>query len=470
MGLAYVIIVIVCSSFTGRLVARPFGDGDLFWQGPLGAYVLAHHALPHALGNETFTVPGAPWTAQEWLLGIATHLAMASGKMWLLAVAADLALAGVLLLCAYRARGFGASGIAIALSVVLVAIDLEGSFGIRAQVFAWVPLAGLLASLDLTGASVFLAVAMVVIWANVHGSVALAIPLVWIDTAVAIAKRGWADADTRRRLVLAVLVPLATLATPLGIALPIFAWTLFRSPIRHWIDEWQPIAWSHSFFWIGAVPMLAVVLICLRTLWREHPRDLLWVAVLLVMTVEAARNAALLGIALAPLCARAIDVIMARFSWWPLELLRTRGLRAFAMTGAILASVLVLMISVRQPPPKDYWNPPLATFRYLAQMPGGRRIFCYDFAACSIALQYPNLRVFIDGRADAYPLWVWNDFNTIRFASRGWDARLLQDGANTVVVKKDDRLDRALRKRREWVALAPLDRCCRAYVLSGTVH
>ena len=33
-----------------------------------------------------------------------------------------------------------------------------------------------------------------------------------------------------------------------------------------------------------------------------------------------------------------------------------------------------------------------------------RRVFCENFYACSAALQYPSLRVFIDGRADPYPL------------------------------------------------------------------
>jgi hypothetical protein len=468
MGLAYVIVAIVSAAFTGRLVARPFVDGDLFWQKHLGAYVLAHHALPTALGSETFTAPGAAWTPQEWLLGVAAQLAFSHGLGWALAVAAGASLAATMLFCAYRARRMGASGLAVAVAMALLAIELEGSFGIRAQVFAWLPLAALLAVLDLPGGWVFLALPVVALWANIHGSVLLAVPLVWIDAALAILRNGDSP-QARRRLVLALLVPLATLATPFGIALPIFAWRLFHSPIRHAIYEWQPLAWRHDFFWGGGAPMLALVLVCLRTLWKQRPRDLLWAGVLLVMTIQASRNAALLGIVLAPLAARAIDVIMSRWAWWPLDLLRSRGAQRLAIVAAAIGSVLVFAISLRQPPRADAWLPPVATFKRLAELPGDRRVFCFDFSVCSLALDYPNLFVFMDGRVDAYPLPLWTDFDTIRNASRGWDAQLARYRIDTVVAGKDDSLDRALSSRRDWLALPLMDRCCRAYVLMSSL-
>ncbi|MBV8148686.1 MAG: hypothetical protein JO092_06325 [Candidatus Eremiobacteraeota bacterium] len=468
MGLAYVIVIIVSAAFSGRVVARPFVDGDLFWQKHLGEYVLAHHALPTTLGNETFTAAGLSWTPQEWLLGVAAQLAFSHGIGWVLAVAAGATLAATMLLCAYRARQWGASGLAVAITMALLAVDLEGSFGIRAQVFAWLPLAALLAVLDLSGAWIFLALPIVALWANVHGSVVLAIPLIWIDAAVGIVS-GPNGAEKRRRFVLALLAPLAMLATPLGIALPIFAWTLFQSPIRHAIYEWQPLGWRHDFFWGGGAPMVLLILVCLRTLWRERPRDVLWSGLLLALTIQASRNAALLGIVLAPLAARAIDVLLGRFSWWPLELLRSRGAQRLTIVVTGLAAALVFVVSLRQPPRADTWLPPVATFARLAELPGDRRVFCFDFSVCSLALDYPNLFVFIDGRTDAYPLWLWSDFDTIRFASRGWNARLARYRIDTVVAGKGDSLDRALRLRHDWSALPVLDRCCRAYVLVRSI-
>ena len=75
MALAYVAVAIVVRRICGQAINSPYVDGDLFWQKHLGAYVLAHHALPTALGHETFSAPGAPWIPQEWLLGIVAAIA-----------------------------------------------------------------------------------------------------------------------------------------------------------------------------------------------------------------------------------------------------------------------------------------------------------------------------------------------------------------------------------------------------------
>jgi len=465
MTLAYVVILIVFAAFTGRAMRVPYGDGDLFWQKHLGAYVVAHRALPNALDSTTFSAPGAPWTPQEWLLGVAAYLTIPSGHLWVLALLAGAALAFALLVTARRGVRFGASAIAIAVVLTLLAVDLGGSFGIRAQVFAWPLFALLLLVLDLRGPAIFLALLVVAAWANVHASVMLAIPVVWIDAAVAWIAKTPRD-ERLRRSALAVTVPFAILATPLGIRLPQYALMLLNSPIRRSIDEWQPLALSHhdAFVWTGGFPLVLLAALCVRTLAKERTRDVVLTALLLVMTVTATRNAALLGIAVAPLAARSVDLLLGRFAWWPLDLLRERGLQVVALGGAVVASVFVFIASVRAPIEASTWIAPVATFQRLSALGTDRRVFCYDFSTCSIALDYPNLRVFMDGRADPYPIWVWNDFNDIRAARSDWMWLLDRFAIDTVVAKIDDPLDKALRRRRDWNALPRLDRCCRAYL------
>ncbi|HZY99316.1 MAG TPA: hypothetical protein VFE36_07060 [Candidatus Baltobacteraceae bacterium] len=465
MALAYLVVLIVFAAFTGRAMRTPFGDGDLFWQKHLGAYVVTHHALPNALDGTTFTAPGAPWTPQEWLFGILAHLAISHDAIWILALIASAVLSAALLISARRAARWGVSSTAIAIVVTLLAVDLGGAYGIRAQVFAWPFFALLLLALDLSGPAVFLALLVVAAWANFHASVMIAIPIVWIDAAVAWFLGG-DEKERVRRSILALAVPFATLATPLGVRLPLYALTLVRSPIRQSIDEWQHLTFSghHAFFWVGGVPLVLLAASCARTLFKERPRDLICTALLFAMTVAAIRNAALVGIVAAPIAARAIDLIFAPFAWWRRDLLHDRGLRILAFSGTVVASVFVFVASLRAPVKASTWLPPVATFERISALGPDRRVFCYDFSTCSIALDYPNLRVFIDGRADPYPLWVWNDFNDIRTAKSDWRWLLDYFAVDTVVVKVDDRLDKALRTRRGWRALPRLDRCCRAYV------
>lgn len=462
MALAYVAVAIVCAAFAGKAIKSPYVDGDLFWQKHLGAYVLAHRALPHALGPEAFAATGAAWTPQEWLTGILAAL-IVPDHLWVGALVATACLVLAMLLTALRAREAEASPFAIAFCIALLAFDCEGSFGIRAQVFAWPLFALLLYVLDRRGRAAFWALAVVALWANLHASVMLAIPIVWIDAAFALLQHGVRDADARRRLLLAMLVPFATLATPLGLRLPLYAVALLRSPIRHFIDEWQRVNMHHDFFWFGAAPMLVLVIAFLRTLARERPRDIAWLALLAAMTAMAVRNAALLGFVLAPLGARALELALRRFDWWPRDPLRSQGPRAFAFAGGALTALLVFVATLRAAPARNAFVPPVATFQTIAALPGEHRVYCYDFAICSIALDYPNLRVLMDGRADPYPLHIWTDWDAIRRASPGWQSLLDKYAIDAVVVARRSKLERAL-KRALWKAMPPVDPCCGSYV------
>lgn len=70
MRLIFVVAALFCAYLVGNRMAHPFIDGDLFWQRQLGEFVLQNHAIPTMLGSDVFSVPGAPWTPHEWLLGV----------------------------------------------------------------------------------------------------------------------------------------------------------------------------------------------------------------------------------------------------------------------------------------------------------------------------------------------------------------------------------------------------------------
>ena len=109
MRLVVVVIALFSAYLTGNRMAHPFIDGDLYWQRQLGEFVLTHHAIPTALGSETFTAAGAPWTAQEWLLGTIVALAWRANAFWALSVLAGLAVFFALTLTALRSKRAGAS-------------------------------------------------------------------------------------------------------------------------------------------------------------------------------------------------------------------------------------------------------------------------------------------------------------------------------------------------------------------------
>ena len=279
MGFVYVAAAIAWAVFAGRSVSFPYSvDGDLFWQRELGNAVLANHALPNALGPEAFAAVGAPWVPQEWLLGVAASVAVSHGALAVLGIAAATAAVLALFVAAARAARGGANALCNLVAFLLGYFGIGTSFGIRAQVFAWPLFSSLLYVLDFTDVRAFWAVPVVVLWANVHASVMLAVPVVWVDSALWIVRRGLGDARARIGIALSVLVPLATLATPLGIRLPLFALSFARSPIRQFIIEWRPVDVTDAAVYAGALPLLALAAYGAFRLWRSMPRDVVVVA------------------------------------------------------------------------------------------------------------------------------------------------------------------------------------------------
>jgi hypothetical protein len=451
LGFVYVAAAIAWAVFAGRSVSFPYSvDGDLFWQRELGNAVLANHALPNALGPEAFAAVGAPWVPQEWLLGVAASVAVSHGALAVLGIAAATAAVLALFVAAARAARGGANALCNLVAFLLGYFGIGTSFGIRAQVFAWPLFSSLLYVLDFTDVRAFWAVPVVVLWANVHASVMLAVPVVWVDSALWIVRRGLGDARARIGIALSVLVPLATLATPLGIRLPLFALSFARSPIRQFIIEWRPVDVTDAAVYAGALPLLALAAYGAFRLWRSMPRDVVVVAALAVMMEMAMRNVPLFTIAAIPLAANGLTLLLARFRL-PADPMSERGPRFFMLGSAVVLGAAIFIVVLRSPLPLGSFHPPQREFAALAATTGDHRIFCTDFTDCSVALQFPNLRVFLDGRADAFPLAVWKDFNTIRFAEPGWDERLQSRNVNAVLVKTGDSLDLAIRRQGgEW--------------------
>jgi hypothetical protein len=67
-----------------------------------------------------------------------------------------------------------------------------------------------------------------------------------------------------------------------------------------------------------------------------------------------------------------------------------------------------------------------------------------------LALAYPNLREFIDGRCDPFPLSVWHDYETIYGAKGAWREALNRHGVDAIVVSNKHALARALPRWHDW--------------------
>jgi hypothetical protein len=423
----------------------PPGDGDLWWQRWLGDLILRTHHLPSALGPETFTSAGVPWVPQEWLLSIVVALTMDRGLLAVLKVLFSLIPIAILASIYLRSRD-RSTPVAIAIVLLCCGISLDGSFGVRAQVLGWGAFALFLFFLQRRDAWYYGGIAAVAIWANVHASAMLAPIFLSARILGAVLDRGLGDVKTNRDLRILPFVVLAIFCTPLTWHLPAYALALAVSPIRHYIQEWQPAALNEPEFLLGALPLALFVAIGgIRAAFRNKAESLP-IVMLFAAALLARRNEPLFAIAAAPLAAQSLDV---RFPQLRGLAGRIAGLERFAIAATCVAFALsgVVFALARGNAPSAV--PAVAIARLAA---GGttRRLFCENFSDCSLALQYPNIRVFMDGRCDPYPLDVWQSYVSMIRVEPSWKNTLRRYGIDSVVAPRNSPIAKALASDAAW--------------------
>lgn len=452
MIVAIGIALFFAAQFAGIGAGATQSEADLAWQRWLGETILRTHHLPHALGSETFSAVGARWVPQEWFFSIVVALAMRAHLFALLAMGVAAGSALALLLAGALARRRGASQPATWLALFLCGIAMEQLFGVRAQVAVWPLAAAYLFLLDLDDARAFAAIAIAVLWANVHASAMLAPVLATLRTAADGLDVGPSDARTRRTATIAAGSALAMFATPFGFALPQYALRLLSSPIRGAILEWRAPHLTDLSFAFGVLPLALATLGIGLASRRLRRGDALFALAIFAFALLAARNLALAAIALAPLCARALTPLLPD-DLRIVSLVRERGTAAvlavaIAVGGAAVAAranALVAATGTRLP---------TAFVRDAARLPGIRHLYCEDFAWCSLALANPRVRTFLDGRCDPFPSAVWRDYLAIARDRRMRSRLLERDRIDTVLARSRGPLERSLREGGRWRVVA----------------
>jgi hypothetical protein len=446
------IAVAIAAIFVARFAVSawfdPGRDGDIAWQQWLGLHILHTGKLPLALGPEAFTAPGAPWVPQEWALSLGVALTLGNSWFAALVAATTLAATAVLLLTALAARRLGASTVSIGLAVVCVGFAMLESYGIRAQVFGWALLAAMMYVLRcVDGKHRWWIVALVAVWANLHASALLAPALLALWALGTFVEEGSWTRNVRNAALLACASVLAVFCTPLTYRLPLYAIELLHSPIRSAINEWQPSSLSAVSFTLGA--LVLIVARCVLGFDRARRwQEVLLFAAVTWLALTAVRNVPVCAIVIAPAVAqRLTNVLPERLRIN--ELFHERPIQIFLYCATFAAGIFSAALLAKSPEFQK-GNLPQVAIAKLAALPGTHRLYCEDFAWCSLALAHPNVGEFIDGRCDPFPLGVWQDYVTVFHAKGQWRAILDRRNVNAILVDKKRALAKALPLWRGW--------------------
>ncbi len=240
------------------------------WLALVVGRLIAAHGIPT---HDTLTVfaHGRSWVDQQWLAQLAIYEFDRVGGLRLavlvhvLLLVASLAAAMALA----RARGAGTRSVAVVTVIALLPI-LVSSLQLRTQSFAYplfiAVLAIAVARKPLTWPRLALALAILCLWANLHGSVVLGAGLLALRGAGDL----FDDFRSRRRpratALAATLLPwVCLLVTPFPREVPhYYATTVFNPKFGQYLGQWQPTSLSvaslpvfvlaFGFFWLLARP------------------------------------------------------------------------------------------------------------------------------------------------------------------------------------------------------------------------
>ena len=392
----------------GYVLIRPqlLADGDTGWHIAAGQWMLRHSQVP-VKDIFSYTAADQSWTAHEWLADVLMAIGYSAGGWWgvlLLYASAMAVLVGIL---AFHTRRWLDPWGATFLIVWMVAGTMPFILA-RPHVLAWIPLALwtvlLLRARETDGPPSIFAVAIMVLWANLHGSFIFGLLLI----APFAAEAFFAAPAIRRSAVLgrwtvfagAALV--ACLVTPFGLSGLLFPFELMATPALVLVAEWMPSDFSS----VGIFEVLLLTGLA-ASLWfglRLPAWRLAIVIGLLHMALSHVRHQAIFtivtGLIVAAPLAQALSQEAPRFTLR--EAIRSHRREAVTL-GAMMLLVALGFSVYRMTQSEsrfDSENVPLTALAHVTpEMKRSRAFNQYSFGG-SLALA--GIPVFIDGRVDMY--------------------------------------------------------------------
>ena len=372
-----------------------FNDGDVSWHAANGRWILAHGQVPRT-DHFSFTLPGQRWVSFEWLSDVLYGAAYSVATYAGLAALVSAALAALYLTVLLHLRRFVGNR-ALLVTAILLSFVLIPFLSARPHLLVWPILALwtviMVRASDERRAPALGWSALILLWANLHGSWALGLAiaaLFALDTMIAVK---W-----ERRVLLAWLV-FGLVSTALALVTPNWV-DGFLHPLHvsqmatlQLVQEWRPsdLKTTPWFFAVLAVVVVAFVLRRPRLTWVRAFLIAALTAMALYQMRHQAVRAIVAAVVLAPAFGRAANDRVA-------EAPRER-LRLYAGLAAAVAVLAMIRLALPLVPAENEANPR----RALAAIPPElRQQPVFNGYTLGGPLILAGTPVYIDGRQDFY--------------------------------------------------------------------
>ena len=368
------------------------------WLALIGGRYIVAHGIPH---HDTLFIMthGAHWIDQQWLAQLALYGLDRLGGLPLygLVYVAITILGLTLAVAAGRALG-GTERHVLWVLPIATGLYFAGAFNVRTQGFALPLFSAVLWLLarEFRGAQdrrVYLVFPLLVLWANLHGSVTLAVALAMLcGTVLAVDDiRGQAGRPALRRIrvrsvALILGSPLCLLVTPYGLQIiRYYHETLLNPAFGKVVTEWQPVTTlmplAIPFFLLA----LAAVYVSGRAGRRMPAFDQIALIILCAAAIFAIRNVTWFGLGVTILLPSTLSRL------WPIRKLKPRRTAVNLMLGS-LALVVVTATAIAVVVRPASW---------FERFYNGRAVTAVE----RLAQTSPDAKIYADNRYADWLLW-----------------------------------------------------------------
>ena len=383
---------------------------------------------------------GSTWTDQQWLAQVVMYGIYSMGGFALLSIATCASVVGAFSIAAAAARSLGAGARAFWVMFLPVLVAAPWGWSIRAQMLALPLYTGLLWLLASEARAptrrVWLALPLLVVWANIHGSVLLgALLVVLLGAYELVRSRGRSGA---RSVGLIVLAPLAVLVTPYGPVATVRYYKLllvdppFAGRVTEW--EWAAPATNTMFFYVLAA--IAIVLV-----WLGRHQLTIFDCLVLALTFAGGVNAIRGIVWFALACMVFVPVAIGRRLESKNRGEPRRGLNlaiAASLTAGLLA-VAVSLFARGESYFEEFW-PRDAVEAVREELRPGDRVFPSDRFSDWMLYRIPELRgrIAYDVRFELYDDEFFEGLQDYNFED-GPNWKAFADGYRIVIVDEQRR-------------------------------
>ncbi len=397
------------------LIAAVFGfsvksisEPDIWWHLRNGQQIVLHHTIPR-VDTYSFGAAGSPWLDHEWMSEVPFFLAFrAAGLQGILVVyfvVLVLIYAGVY----YRSCDSGADCKDATLTTLAALCLGVVSIGPRMLLFGWLCMVGLLLVLDRfrqTGKGLWLLPPLFALWINLHGSWIFGMVVLGLTVASGLVEgewglvvgRRWTPTELMRLLAASAASVAALFINPFGYKLVLYPFDLlFRQQSNlKYIQEWQSVDFSTGNGKLVLMLILALLAAALFSGRRWRVDEIILITFALWAALSHLRLVFFAGLIIPPVLAPCLKLFP------PYDPDIDKPWLNAAIMAAVVAGIIFSFptrAKLQQDVDAEY---PTAALNFMQQQHLRGRTFNADWWGGYMEWNAPDLKPFVDGRADIF--------------------------------------------------------------------